>query len=313
MKRILCGVLVCLLLCGCKGQTSVQETIFAMDTVMDLQIWAGDETTAREAAEGVHALIDALAQTWSATDETSKLGIFNAGGDPGFTAGEKALLARVDSLSARTGGCFDPRLHSLIAAWGFYDRDYRIPDDAKIADALEDSGMDLGAAIKGYAGQQAALLLQDMGVDRALLNLGGNIQTFGKKPDGNPWIIGIQSPSGGGSVGTVSVTGTASVVTSGSYQRYFEHDGVRYHHILDPETGRPADSGLASVTVICRDGLTADVLSTALFVMGLDRGAALWQQSDDFEAVFILESGAVYATENAALTGCEYEVIRREK
>lgn len=313
VKRIVCAVLVCLLLCGCKGQTSVQETVFAMDTVMDLKIWAENETAARDAAQRVHTLIDTLAKTWSATDVASKLSIFNAGGDPGFTAEENGLLARIDALSLRTEGCFDPRLQSLIEAWGFYDQNYRLPSDEQLTQALADSKMDLGAAIKGYAGQQAALLLQDMDVDRALLNLGGNIQTVGEKPDGSPWVIGIQDPSGGGSVGTVSVTGTASVVTSGSYQRYFEENGVRYHHILDPETGRPADSGLASVTVICRDGLTADVLSTALFVMGLERGVELWRQSDDFEVVFILESGAIYATEQAALADCEYEVIRREK
>lgn len=310
MKRLAALVLVLVLLMGCSGCSRGEEgTFFCMDTVMDVQLWGRD---AREGVGYTQFVLEELEQLWSATGEDSLLANLNRGVDVQLDVPYQALLAKVEALSERTGGAFDPKLGGLIDAWGFYGEDYRIPTSEQIQQGIDARLWDLGAAVKGYAGTKCVEALERWDIDRAILNLGGNIQTYGEKPDGTPWQIGIQNPDGGDYIGIVSVEGTMSVVTSGDYQRYFELDGVRYHHILDPQTGYPADSGLRSVTVICGDGLTADALSTALFVMGLEQGSDFWRQSDDFEAVFILASGEIYATQGANLSGCEYEVIARE-
>ena len=309
MKRFLILILTVFLLWGCTAQEQVtQEYVFCMDTVMDLTLWGKGGA---EAAQALQAELFDLEKTWSANREDSVLGALNRGED-GLTPQQRELLDRILALKARTGGAFDPQLHGLIAAWGFPTDEFRVPTEMEISRAREQGLWDLGAAIKGYAGNRLVALLESYEVDRALLNLGGNIQTYGSKPDGSPWVIAVQNPDlSEDHLGLLSVVGTMAVVTSGDYQRYFERDGVRYHHILDPETGWPAESGLASVTVICRDGLTADALSTALFVMGLEEAAEFWRQSNDFEAVFVTKAGKIYATEGAVLSDCVYEVIER--
>ena len=156
--------------------------------------------------------------------------------------------------------------------------------------------IDLGSVAKGYAGQLVAQMLRDNGVQSALLDLGGNVQTVGSKPDGSPWKIGIKDPQGE-EVMMVLYIKDQAVVTSGGYERYFEQDGQTYWHIMDPFTGRPADNGLISVTIVGDEGVVCDGLSTALFVMGLEKAADLWAQSGDFEAVFVTASGEVYITE----------------
>jgi thiamine biosynthesis lipoprotein len=309
MKRLFALVSALLLLLnGCTAKP-LERTFFSMNTVMQFQIWG------RDAEIGYGRIITKLQDlesSWSATTSDSILWQLNNRNKLfQLEPGQAALLDKAEKLSIRTGGAFNPKMRLLSETWGFYNEQHRIPTKEEISSALADPQWDLGGALKGYAGQKCAELLTDLKIDRALLNLGGNVQTYGSKPDGSPWKVGIQNPDGGDYLGIVSVTGTMAVVTSGDYQRYFEKDGVRYHHILDPDTGYPADSGLRSVTVICEDGMTADALSTALFVMGLEKGSDFWRESNDFEAVFITEDGSVYATESASLSGCAYEVISR--
>ncbi len=310
MKRwlaiCLAGVLL-LGLPGCKKQA--ESTLFAMDTVMQLQLWGKD------AQEGLDALTQIIYQQealWSATDPDSLLSQINMDKPVQLTQEQNAFIQRAEALSIRTNGTFDPQLGSVMQCWGFYNEGYYVPTAEELLDAAGTPKWDLGGIVKGYTGQLCTEALAELQVESAILNLGGNVQTYGQKKNAEPWIIGIQNPQGGEPVGTVAVSGTMAVVTSGDYQRYFEQDGIRYHHILDPATGRPAQTDLCSVTVICPDGMVADALSTGLFVMGLEEGIAFWRESSDFEAVFITADGKIFATQGAALSGCAFEVINRE-
>lgn len=304
MKRFVLFICVLCLLTGCKAQQEpVTEQIWAMDTYMDLQIWGKD---ADAAMEQIADMITELEKNWSVSEPAS---FVNA--PENITPEAKNLMEILQALSQYTHGAFDPTLGAVSRAWGFPDKNYRVPTQEELTRAMETRQWDMGGCLKGYAGRQAVLILERGGVDCALLSLGGNIQTYGTKPDKSPWQIGIQNPDGGDPVGVLSVEGTMAVVTSGDYQRYFEENGTRYHHILDPETGSPANSGLRSVTVVCTDGLKADVLSTALFVMGMEEATAFWRQDQGFDAVFITTDGKLYATEGVLLSGCEYEVIAK--
>ena len=180
--------------------------------------------------------------------------------------------------------------------------------------AAHGAELDFGAVAKGYAGAVLAREMKAAGVESALLQLGGNVQTVGLKPDSSRWRVGIRDPWGGEDsyLGVLEV-GETAVVTSGGYQRYFEEAGTRYCHILDPATGYPASSGLASVTIVAEDGFLADGLSTALYVMGLDAAAEFWRSRDDFEAVLVTDNGRIYVT--GGLRDCfaceEFQVIER--
>jgi len=303
MKRILVVLLAVCLLAGCQQTEQTQQTIFAMDTVMTLTVY-GDEC--EMAATDLQAMINGLEKDWSATREDS---IPNNTTE--LTREQSDLLDQLARIQGRTEGLFDMYLGGVMEAWGFYDKNYRVPTEEELTAARQESRLDLGGAMKGYAADRAVALLDSMDIDYAILDLGGNIQTYKDKPDGTSWQIGIQNPDGGDPLGVVSVTGTSAIVTSGDYQRCFEQDGQTYHHIIDPRTLKPADSGLRSVTVISKSGFTADCLSTALFVMGLEEGSQFWLSSDDFEAVFVTAEGTIYATEGVTLSGCEFEVINR--
>ena len=249
-------------------------------------------------------------------DEHSDIYAIDHTGSGSLSGNAAELMEQALELCRRTGGALDISVYPIVRAWGFTTGSYQVPDEETIQSLLplvdytqiqydaatgvvtlpEGMEIDLGSVAKGYAGQLAAQMLREHGVQSALLNLGGNVQTVGTKPDGSPWQIGIKDPQGEDAMMVLSVEDQA-VVTSGGYERYFEQDGQTYWHIMDPSTGHPADSGLLSVTIVGKQGIICDGLSSSLFVMGLEKAADLWAQSGDFEAVFVTASGEVYITE----------------
>ncbi|MBE6869520.1 MAG: FAD:protein FMN transferase [Ruminococcus albus] len=289
-------------------------SVFAMDTYMTVTAYGDNGKKGIEAAQKE---ITRLEKLWSVTDESSEIyAIDHSGGaEVPISAETEELLDFAIDMHSRTNGALDITLYPVLRTWGFTTGEYRVPDDDEISSLLECKGVDriktgdgkasvpenteidLGAIAKGSAGDAAAKALKEQGVTSALLDLGGNIQTVGdSKPDGTKWKVGIRDPFGEGSIGTLTI-GECAVITSGGYERFFEKDGMIYKHILDPETGRPAESGLASVTIIGNEGRMCDALSTSLYVMGLDDACGYWRENHDFDMILVNDKGVVYVTE----------------
>ena len=223
-----------------------------------------------------------------------------------------------------SGGAFDPTVGPLVSLWGIGGGRPRVPSQAEIDETLplvnwqyveldeetrsvfltrHGMALDLGAIAKGYAADEAAAVIRNSNVERAIINLGGNILTCGERKDGNPWRVGVQNPNDDRNkyIGILQVR-EKSVVTSGVYERFFEEGGRRYHHIFLPENGYPAENGLLSVTVIARNSMDADALSTSVFVLGYERGRELIDSLPETEAVFIFNDGSVRKTAGADFT-----------
>ena len=329
MIALLTAMILLLTLPACGAQparTARDREVFAMDTVMELRVYDSSDAVLDE----MDAALAALSRELNAEDDNGGLYALNRAGG-GENAALADLVRRAAALSARTGGALDVSLHRASLAWGFPSKHYTIPTEADLAELANHCGMrlvacegdritlqngaelDLGAIAKGYAADRCRAILERAGVS-GILSLGGNIQTVGKKPDGTDWTVAILDPDDPGSyLLTMTVTGTKSVVTSGDYQRFFERDGARYCHILDPATLSPARNGLRMVTIVADEGFLADGLSTALFVMGLERGIEFWRAGNDFEAIWLTEDGTVTVTEGLEdrISYKNAEVVRR--
>lgn len=299
-KRVFIILLCCLIaLAGCGNRSDEAphtRTVFAMDTVMNLTAYGKNDDKALSAAEQELYRLDALL---ARGDEGSAVYAYNHG-ETSDDAAFEALLAEAERISDATDGAFDPYLGGVLDLWGFGSGagEHRVPAAAELAAAPR--LLDLGGVAKGYAGERVREVFADNGVASAVIDLGGDVALLGQKPDGSDWRVAIKDPADAGAyLGILETAGDVYVATSGVYERYFEENGARYHHIIDPKTGRPADSDLVSATVICADGVWADALATACCVVGADGALELREivaEALSIDLILVTNDGRVLCT-----------------
>lgn len=333
MKRQLAALLLTifalsLTACGETAAESETRTVYAMDTVMNLTVYGENAAAALESAEKeLHTLDEAVL---SRTAEGSELYALNTSNGETVECGADdilpALIETALTISDATEGAFDPTLAPVLDAWGFTKDERHVPSADELEELLGHTGcgkvalektadgwtvtlldgaqLDLGGIAKGYAADLLRAQLEKEGVTSATLDLGGDVFVMGRKTDGSDWRIAVKDPADTESYLGVVSAADKFIVTSGVYERYFEENGVRYHHILDPKTGCPAESGLVSVTVLCENGAWADALSTACFVLGPDGALALRDdladQGTNFELILVTDDGRVLYTDGLA-------------
>ncbi len=321
-KAILSSVIISAVMLSACGKAGAPQKIsfFAMDTYMTVSVYDGNGKNLTEAAEKVSEKVKEFDSLWSVTNENSEISAINkSGGETAEISPETAeILQKTLEISEFTNGALDCTIYPVLAEWGFTTGEYRIPESEEISRLLSKTGyekislngntvtvpdgmeIDLGAVGKGQASEISSEILRKNGVTSALLDFGGNIRTIGVKPDGSLWKLGLRSPFAEDSFGILE-TGDCAVVTSGGYERYFTgEDGKAYCHIIDPKTGFPAESGLASATIVGNDGALCDGLSTAIYVLGAEKGSELWKQRGDFEMILVTDSKEVIITDGLA-------------
>lgn len=281
------------------------RTRFLMDTYCTIKIPGGTEVL-----DVIDTAFDRMAEvqrTFDSLDPESPIHAFN---DENVTITNPEIVALIKTaleVGDESGGAFDITVFPLVNLWGFFGDSPAVPDREKIDELLnavdyrhlsikagtlvkDDARVkiDLGGIAKGYAIREAVAVLKKAGITSALIDAGGEIYALGTNK-GKPWKIGIRDPRGEGTVGVLELT-DCTVATSGDYERYFEKDGKRYHHILDPKTGYSAE-GITSVTVVTDDPAVADAWSTALFVLGKEKGRELMERNKFLKVLMITQDG----------------------
>ncbi|MFQ5743834.1 MAG: FAD:protein FMN transferase, partial [Acidobacteriota bacterium] len=301
------------------GTVAVRRAWMIMGTALEITVYrppAEHEVAVVDLRAG-YAAVQEVDRRMSLYRDDSELVLLNSRAGEGFvpvSPGLYQVLAAAVHYQRASGGAFDATVTPLVQLWGFYrQQGQSVPPPFAIEAELRKVGagrielqpghqmvalapetrVDLGAIAKGYAVDRVVDTLAARGVPAALVNLGGNIGVFGSPPGGDAWSVGVRHPRPGTALlGNLEIPAGWAVATSGDYERFFEADGRRYSHLLDPRTGWPVQEIMA-VTVVAPDGMTADALSTAAFVLGRQEGLALLESCIDVEGLVVVRAEAV--------------------
>lgn len=301
---------------------------FIMDTLIQITVYSENEAKGQKALKEAFGAFERIhdttnrfqknGQTATASNDVVKINE-NAGTKPvAVSADTINMIERSHYFAGSSGGAFDVSVGPVMDLWGFGKSEQQVPSDEEINRALSlvdynkvqvdpsnmtvfltkpGMSLDLGGVAKGYATDEAVKALKEAGIQHAIINAGGNVYALGDKPDGSPWRVGVQDPRGEKSIIGILYVKDRAVVTSGDYQRYFEQEGVRYHHIIDPTTGKQARD-VMQTTVVTDSATDADILSTSLFVLGAQKGMCFVKELPGTGAIFIGADRQVTYTEN---------------
>lgn len=306
---ILLFVIISQSACGAKVKTS--KTEFYLNTSCTIDIYDKTESEGNEIISALFAECDKYEKLLSRTISTSDIGKINAAKGETTTVSQETAKLIEDALKVgeETNGDFDISVGQLSDLWNFTSDSPKVPSADSIFKALgsvgyknvtlngndvtisnENTHLDLGAVAKGYIADKLADLAKKKGVTSGIINLGGNVVAIGAKPDGSPWKIGIELPYSGQSqvIGFVEIK-DKTVVTSGIYERFFEEDGVKYHHVIDPKTGYPKKTDIVSVSILSDKGNSklCDLYSTSCLLLGKEKAIEFMKDKAGFEYCII--------------------------
>lgn len=334
MKRgliflLLVVIIILLVACTAKTESYINKNGFLLDTFINIKIYDyKDEAVLEECFQLIRELENILSvhikgsDLWNLKENSGKKWVEVS--EHTINVLEKSI-----QVSQKTNGLFDITSGPLINLWNIHPPEGYYPTDqerlaainlvnykyvsidkknAKVYLEKDNMEVNLGAVAKGYIADQVKLFLQSKGIHKAIINLGGNVLTLGKHSEKRPFKVGIQDPNSvrGEYIGMVNIS-DQSVVSSGIYERFFEYNNKKYHHILNPFTGFPEENNLIQVTIVSKDSIDGDIFSTAAYLLGLDKGMTMIEKTNGLEAIFITKNKEIYLS-----SGIEEEFSSKE-